>query len=159
VVSDAKAITKLKKKSSNWLGESSFVRLKNRALQLLPAFCLLWLLRNVFVKGEYRLKRESVKFFRFSSRAYKEKSHRKCDRLLLTALKLIDSSFPLDYLSLLRKSVKCTLNDPSSRSECSKSIVEATKFLDANLFDATGWYQLSRGLFSLGYFRAAYAAR
>jgi hypothetical protein len=35
----------------------------------------------------------------------------------------------------------------------------ATKQIELKVFDATGWYQLSRGLFSLGYFRAAWVAR
>jgi len=38
-------------------------------------------------------------------------------------------------------------------------VLVATKQLAPIIFDATGWYQLSRGLFSLGYFRAAWVAR
>ena len=157
--SNSKEIAKLKKESSNMSSDSGFARLKNKTLQSLPSFFVLWLLRNVLVKSEYRLKRESINFFQFSNRAYAKKLNRKCDRLLLTALRLIDGSIPFHYLSLLRRSVKNTITDPLSRGGCSNSILAATNQLEANLFDATGWYQLSRGLFSLGYFRAAWLAR
>lgn len=159
MVSDTKAIKKLKKNSQKWSGESGFAGLKSRVLQSLPPSFVLWLLRNVLVKSDYRLKRESIKFFQFSNRAYGAKSHQKCDRLLVVALMLIDSSISVQYLSLLRRTVKSTLADPLSRGECSESILLATRQLDANSFNATGWYQLSRGLFSLGYFRAAWVAR
>lgn len=159
MVSDTKAIKKLKKNSQKWSEESGFAGFKSRILQSLPSFFILWLLRNVLVKSDYRLKRESIKFFQFSNRAYGKKSHQKCDRLLVVALLLIDSSISVQYLSLLRRSVRYTLADPLCRRECSESILLATRQLDANHLDATGWYQLSRGLFSLGYFRAAWVAR
>jgi hypothetical protein len=41
----------------------------------------------------------------------------------------------------------------------SGEILDATKALAIDDTDATGWYQLSRGLFSVGYFRAAWVAR
>jgi hypothetical protein len=41
----------------------------------------------------------------------------------------------------------------------SGEILDATRALPIDGTDATGWYQLSRGLFSVGYFRAAWVAR
>ena len=157
--SNSKEIAEIKKKYSKKVGERRFTRLKIKTLQTLPSFFVLWLLRNVLVKSEYYLKRESIKFFQYSSHAYEKNSYLKCDRLLSTALKLIDSSIPSHYGSLLRRSLNYTLTDPSRRSGCSDSILVATSQLNANLFNATGWYQLSRGLFSLGYFRSAFVAR
>lgn len=159
MVSNSTAIFKLKKKSQRWPGERGFARFKSKIIQSLPAFFVLWLLRNVLVKNEYRLKRESIKFFQLSNLAYGSNRFRKCDRLLLIALQLVDKSIPVHYLSLLRRSVKCTITDPVSRGKYSDSILLATTQLVADQFDATGWYQLSRGLFSLGYFRAAWLAR
>ena len=155
----AKEFAVIKKYSENRLSGRFLGELKTFVIQFFPAFLVLWFLRKVLVKNEYHLKRESIKFFQLSNGAYSEKYHHKCDRLLLIALKLIDSSFPKQYLSLLRSSVKYTITDPAGRRNCSDSIFLATNQLVADQFDATGWYQLSRGLFSLGYFRAAWVAR
>jgi hypothetical protein len=52
-----------------------------------------------------------------------------------------------------------TLDDQSKRGDFSNLVLIATQELEPSLLDATSWYQLSRGLFSMGYFRAAWCAR
>jgi hypothetical protein len=155
----ARAIASLKIKCLKKFFKWNFGEYKTTFLKLLPAFFVLRFLRNALVYNEYLLKRESIKFFQLSNDAYAGKLYIQCDRLLLIALKLIDGSFPKQYLSLLRNSVIDTSTDPVSRGKCSNMILQATQQLDVDKFDATGWYQLSRGLFSLGYFRAAWVAR
>ena len=60
---------------------------------------------------------------------------------------------------MLNNAVSVTFENSKCRRSSSDSILAATKQLEPIVFDATGWYQLSRGLFSLGYFRAARVAR
>ncbi|MSZ67693.1 MAG: hypothetical protein F2712_03385 [Actinobacteria bacterium] len=83
----------------------------------------------------------------------------KCDRLLRIATGLLGSNFPKSYRNLLRKAISLTIKNASDRVSNSTSILIATKELELRTFDATSWYQLSRGLFCLGYFRAAWVAR
>ena len=157
--SNSKEIAKLKKKYSKWPSKNSVFKNKSLILGYLPAACSVWILRHLLIKSDYKLKRESIKFFQLSNVAYAENLNRRCDRLLLIAMRLLHRRFPKPYLSLLRNSVKCTITGSGSRKKFSDLILQATTQLDVDLFDATGWYQLSRGLFSLGYFRAAWFAR
>ena len=157
--SDSKAIAKLKKNSRKLPTELGFSGFKNRLLLNLPASFIFWLLKNFLVNSDYKLKRESTKFFEYSNVAYGASQARRCDRLLVTALRLISRDFDDDYVVLIRSAVRSTLNNAGKRPELSENISEATKRLEISKCDATGWYQLSRGLFSLGYFRAAQVAR
>ncbi len=157
--SDSKAITKLKKRSSKWPWETGLNGFKNQLLQVLPASLILFLLRNTLVESDYKLKRESIKFFKFSVMAYGANKRRRCHRLLVIAFALNDRHFDVNYVALIRNAVRATLERTENRRNFSESILEATKNLKISTLDATGWYQLSRGLFSLGYFRAAWVAR
>ena len=157
--SNTKAIAKLKKKYSKWPWETGLTGFKNWLLQKLPAFFILFFLRNILVESDYKLKRESTKFFKYSNTAYGANKRRSCDRLLVIAFALIDRHFDVSYVVLMRNAVQSTLNKSRRRSELSENILEATKRLEISTLDATGWYQLSRGLFSVGYFRAAWVAR
>jgi hypothetical protein len=125
----------------------------------LPAFLVILFLKRFLIKSEYGLKRESFKFFELSNRSYAEKNLRKCDRFVRISLALVDSNFPSVLASSIRDAIKSTLNAPEKRVVTSESIFIVTKHLESSRFDATGWYQLSRGLFCLGFFRAAWVAR
>jgi hypothetical protein len=159
VSSNSKVIAKLRKKFRKYPRETGLNGFKAALLKLLPAFIILWLLRNVLVRSDYKLKRESTKFFRFCSDAYGSNKRRRCRRLLVIAFGLIDQELNINYVALIKNSVQSTLNDTRIRSKLSEIILESTKRLEILKLDATGWYQLSRGLFSLGYFRAAWVAR
>ena len=156
---NTKAIAKLKRNSRKWPTEVGLNSFKNWLLKNLPATVTLWLFRNILVKSEYMLKRESVKFFQYGNAAYGANQQRICDRMLVVAFGLISQDLDADYVVLIRNSVRLTLRDSKKRSEVSVALLVATKRLEISTFDATCWYQLSRGLFSLGYFRAAWVAR
>ena len=159
MTTNSRAIAKLKKRYSKWPPEAGLSGFKARFLQKLPAFFILFLLRNVLVKSDYKLKRESKTFFHYSIYAYAANKGRSCDRLLVVAFGLIDRHFDSGFVALIRNAVRLTLIDSSNRSELSENILKITKQLEISTMDATGWYQLSRGLFCLGYFRAAWVTR
>jgi hypothetical protein len=75
------------------------------------------------------------------------------------AFGLLGDEFSRDYSRLIIGATNQTQLDASRRSALSGEILDATKALPIDGTDATGWYQLSRGLFSVGYFRAAWVAR
>ena len=156
---NTKAIAKLKRNSRKWPTELGINGCKNWLLLKLPAFLVLWLLRNFLVESEYRLKRESMKFFRYSNIAYGARQIRRCDRLLKIALNLACRDKDLDYVALIRNAVQSTSKDSKKRSDFSGNLLADIRRLEISMFDASSWYQLSRGLFSLGYFRAAWVAR
>jgi hypothetical protein len=159
VSSNSKEIAKLKKKYSKWPMDRGLSGLKTQFLTLLPPSLALFILKYFLIDSSYKLTRESAKFFELSIRAYGANKPHKCKRLLYVAIKLISSNFPVHYSVLLRDAVALTLKSPSKRGVISDSVLLATKQLESAIFDATAWYQLSRGLFSLGYFRAAWVAR
>lgn len=159
MVSDTKAIKKLKKKYGKWPPRIGFWKSRSKILNYLPASVVVWGLKKFLIKSDYRLKRESIKFFELFIRAYHAKKTRKTDRLLVIALNLLGLARSNSFSVLLRNAVKSTLDNSKSRGAISDSVLHATKNLEKTLFDATGWYQLSRGLFLLGYFRAAWVSR
>ena len=157
--SDSKAIAKHKRKYNKWPPKRRLRDFKSLILNYLPAFIIVWILKKFLIKSDYRLKRESKKFFQLSNRAYACKKIRKTDRLLVVALNLVGFNVSNSYVALLRNAVATSIEYPNSRDEQSGHVLLATQDLKIALFDATGWYQLSRGLFYLGYFRAAWVAR
>ena len=157
--SDSKAIAKHKKKYDKWPPKRQLRDFKSSILNYLPAFLVVWLLKKFLNQSEYRLKRESIKFFELSNRAYASNKIRKTDRLLSIALNLVGLHISHSYVALLRNAVAKSIEYPKCRGEQSGYVLLATQELKIVLFDATGWYQLSRGLFYLGYFRAAWVAR
>jgi len=159
VNSNSKEIAKLKKKYSKWPIDRGSAGFNTKILVLLPAMLTTMLLKRFLRKSEYKLKRESIKFFQLCNRAYGERKFRKCRRLLRIAINLLGSNFPISYKILLSNAISETSKDARNRVLISDAVLLATKLLEPAIFDATGWYQLSRGLFSLGYFRAAWVAR
>ena len=157
--SNSNKISKLKSKYSKKLGDGGFAGFKTFVLTLLPASLLFILLKRFLGLSEYKLKRESIKFFQLSSIAYSARQINRSSRLSSTALRMLGSSLPNSYIVLMRSCIQITAKEPGRRNGSSELILEATVALPAKIFDATGWYQLSRGLFSLGYFRAAWEAR
>ena len=157
--SNSKEIAKLKKKYSKWPGDAGFAGFKTKFLTWLPSSFTIILLKKFLVRSEYALKRESIKFFHLSNRSYGDRRSRKCERLLVVAIELLGPKFPKSYSSLLSTATSATFKNSKFRRSASDAILLATNQLEPGVFDATGWYQLSRGLFSLGYFRAAWAAR
>ena len=157
--SNSKAISKHKKKYDKWPPQRGFLEARSNLLSHLPASVVVWVLKNILIKSQYVLKRESTKFFELCIRAYDAKKTRKTDRLLVIALNILNLNCLDHYANILRDAVNSTLDNPKSRDAISDSVLLATKNLESSRFDGSGWYQLSRGLFCLGYFRAAWVAR
>ncbi len=157
--SNSREIAKHKKKYDKWPPKRGLKELRSTILNYLPSSLVFWFLKNFLNQSEYKLKRESIKFFELSNRAYASNKIRKADRLLVIALNLVGLDISHSYVVLLRKAVESTSDNPISRREQSECVLLATEELKIGLLNATGWYQLSRGLFCLGYFRAAWTAR
>ena len=116
-------------------------------------------MRRFVTKSDYQSKRESITFFQRANVAYGAKRQSRSARLLRVAFGLLGDDFPMSYARLIIGATNQTQLDASRRGALSSEILDATKSLAVNITDATGWYQLSRGLFSVGYFRAAWVAR
>ena len=134
-------------------------RVKTFVLENSPAWLVVALLRRFVTKSDYQSKRESITFFQRANVAYGAHKQRRSVRLLRVAFGLLGSEFPPLYARLIIGATNQTQRDASRRSALSVEILAATKALAIDITDATGWYQLSRGLFSVGYFRAAWVAR
>ena len=156
--SNSKEIAKLKKNFANKFTYGDSAGVRSKILKILPSKFVIVILKRI-VRSDYLLQRESLKFFQLSSIAYADQKVARSNRLLLTALRLLGPTLPISYTVLLRSCLRITAKHPNRRYICSGSVFEATNALDESTFDATRWYQLSRGLFSLGYFRAAWVAR
>ena len=134
-------------------------RLKTFVLENSPAWLVVALMRRFVTKSDYQSKRESITFFQRANVAYGAKRQSRSARLLRVAFGLLGAEFPTTYARLIIGVTNQTQLDASRRGALSSEILDATKSLAVNITDATGWYQLSRGLFSVGYFRAAWVAR
>ena len=134
-------------------------RVKTFVVENIPAWLVVALLRRFVTKSDYQSKRESITFFQRANVAYGAHKQRRSVRLLRVAFGLLGSEFPPLYARLIIGATNQTQRDASRRSALSVEILAATKALAIDITDATGWYQLSRGLFSVGYFRAAWVAR
>jgi hypothetical protein len=152
-------IEKLKKKYLRPPNQMGLARLKTFVLENSPAWLVVALLRRFVTKSDYQSKRESIDFFKRANVAYGAHRQRRSVRLLRVAFGLIGDEFSRDYSRLIIGATNQTQLDASRRGALSGEILDATKALVIDDTDATGWYQLSRGLFSVGYFRAAWVAR
>jgi hypothetical protein len=152
-------IEKLKKKYLRPPNQMGLARLKSFVLENSPAWLVVALLRRFVTKSVYQSKRESITFFQRANVAYGAHRQRRSVRLLRVAFGLLGDEFSRDYSRLIIGATNQTQLDASRRSALSGEILDATKALPIDGTDATGWYQLSRGLFSVGYFRAAWVAR
>ncbi len=157
--SSTKKIARLKSKYSKLSLDRGSAGFKTLILIILPPKLSASLLKRFLGQSEYRSKRESIKYFLLSNRAYGARKSRKCNRLLRISISLLGLNFPNHFAALLHSAISSTLKDSKSRRSMSDSVLIATKELEPAIFDATGWYQLSRGLFCLGYFRAAWVSR
>ena len=157
--SDSKAIAKHKKKYDKWPPKRRLKDFKSSILNYLPAFLVVWLLKKFLNQSEYKLKRESFTFFQRANKAYGSYKQRRSARLTRVAFKLLGNEFPKSYARLIIGATNQTQRDASRRGALSSEILGATNLLKIETTDASGWYQLSRGLFSVGYFRAAWVAR
>jgi hypothetical protein len=152
-------IEKLKKKYLRPPNQMGLARLKTFVLENSPAWLVVALMRRFVTKSVYQSKRESITFFQRANVAYGAHRQRRSVRLLRVAFGLLGDEFSRDYSRLIIGATNQTQLDASRRSALSGEILDATKALPIDGTDATGWYQLSRGLFSVGYFRAAWVAR
>ena len=134
-------------------------RVKTFVLENSPAWLVVSLMRRFVTKSDYQSKRESITIFQRANVAYGAKRQNRSARLLRVAFGLLGDEFPTSYARLIIGATNQTQLDASRRGALSSEILDATKSLAVNITDATGWYQLSRGLFSVGYFRAAWVAR
>ena len=134
-------------------------RVKTFVLENSRAWLVVSLMRRFVTKSDYKSKRESITFFQRANVAYGAKRQSRSARLLRVAFGLLGDEFPTSYARLIIGATNQTQLDASRRGALSSEILDATKSLAVNITDATGWYQLSRGLFSAGYFRAAWVAR
>ena len=154
-----KAIAKHKRKYDKWPPKRRLGNFKSSILNYLPAVIVVWFLKKFLIKSDYRLKRESTSFFHRANVAYGAHLQRRSARLARLAFKLLGNEFPKSYARLIVAATNQTQRDASRRGALSSEIHGATNVLKIEITDATGWYQLSRGLFSVGYFRAAWVAR
>jgi len=74
-------------------------------------------------------------------------------------LRLLAEDFPSDYRKFILSTVLQIFDDPSARQRLSDRVITATRAIAVESADATGWYQLSRGLCAFGFLRAAWYAR
>jgi len=74
-------------------------------------------------------------------------------------LRLLAEDFPSDYRKFILSTVLQIFDDPSARQRLSGQVIKATRAIAVESADATGWYQLSRGLCAFGFLRAAWYAR
>ena len=153
------AIEKLKKKYLRPPNQMGLARVKTFVLENSSAWLVVALLRRFVTKNDYQSKRESITFFQRANVAYGAHKQRRSARLLRVAFGLLGDELPMSYVRLFIGATNQTQRDASRRSALSVEILAATKALAIDITDATGWYQLSRGLFSVGYFRAAWVAR
>jgi hypothetical protein len=152
-------IEKLKKKYLRPPNQMGLARLKTFVLENSPAWLVVALMRRFVTKSDYQSKRESITFFQRANVAYGTHRQRRSVRLLRVAFGLLGNDFSREYSRLIIGATNQTQIDASRRGALSGEILDATKALAIDDTDATGWYQLSRGLFSVGYFRAAWVAR
>ena len=158
MATNSKAIAKLKKKFSKL---SAFRISNDRSLvfNYLPAFISVWILKHLLIQAEYKLKPHSITYFQRANVAYGAHKQRRSARLSRVAFKLLGNEFPKSYARLIIGATNETQRDASRRRALSSEILGVTNLSNIETTDATGWYQLSRGLFSVGYFRAAWVAR
>lgn len=152
-------LDKLKKLYSRPRNQMSSALGKTFVLENSPAWLVMALLRRFVIKSDYNAKRESRNFFERANVAYGAHKQRRSARLLRVAFGMLGDEFPRSYTRLIIDATNQTQRDASRRGSLSSEILDATKDLTIDITDATGWYQLSRGLFSVGYFRAAWVAR
>ncbi len=134
-------------------------RFKTFVLENSPAWLVVALMRRFVTKSDYQSKRESITFFQRANVAYGAHRQGRSVRLLRVAFGLLGDDFSKEYSRLIIGATNQTQVDASRRGALSGEILDATKALAIDDTGATGWYQLSRGLFSVGYFRAAWVAR
>ena len=134
-------------------------RVKTFVLENSPAWLVVGLLRRFVTKSDYQSKRESITFFQRANVAYGAHKQRRSARLLRVAFGLLGDELPMSYVRLIIGATNQTQREASRRGALSSEILDATKALAIDITNATGWNQLSRGLFSVGYFRAAWVAR
>ena len=158
MTTNLKANAKLKKNLSKLLAFRVFDD-RSLVFNYLPAFISVWILKHLLIQTEYKLKRESITYFQRANVAYGAHKQRRSARLSRVAFKLLGNEFPKSYARLIIGATNQTQRDASRRSALSSEILDATNLSKIETTDATGWYQLSRGLFSVGYFRAAWVAR
>jgi hypothetical protein len=152
-------VEKLKKKHLRPSNQMGLARVKTFILENSPAWLVVALMCRFVTKSEYQSKRESITFFQRANVAYGAKRQRRSARLLRVAFGLLGDEIPTSYARLIIGATNQTNLDNSWRGALSSEILCATQSLSIDITDATGWYQLSRGLFSVGYFRAAWVAR
>jgi hypothetical protein len=138
--------------------QRGFARFRRFIFFYSPAWILIVLLRHS-ARSDYKLKRETIHLFQLANEAGGMQRQRRSVRSLRVAFALFGDEFPKTYSQLIIDTLKQTQRGPTRRSELSDEVLDATKALAMDTTDSTGWYQLSRGLFSIGFFRAAWFAR
>jgi len=128
-------------------------------LSWVPSPLVVLVLSKIVVTSRYQRQRESRAFFRRANVAYGLRRRFQLRQHTSTALRLLAEDFPSDYRKFILSTVLMTFDDPSARQRLSGQVIKATRAIAVESADATGWYQLSRGLCAFGFLRAAWYAR
>jgi len=124
-----------------------------------PSPLVVLVLLKIVVTSRYRRQRESYLFFERANVAYGLRRRFQLRQHTSTALRLLAEDFPSDYRKFILSTVLQIFDDPSARQRLSGQVIKATRAIAVESADATGWYQLSRGLCAFGFLRAAWYAR
>jgi len=124
-----------------------------------PSALVVFVLRKSVLATKYQQQRESKVFFDRANVAYGLRKRLQLRRHTTTAFHLLGDDFAGAYCEFILATVLETFETPSARQRLSGEVIEATRALGIESSDATGWYQLSRGLCAFGFLRAAWYAR
>ena len=124
-----------------------------------PSALVVFVLRKSVLATKYQQQRESSVFFDRANVAYGLRKHLQLRQHTTTAFRLLGDDFAGAYRKFILVTVLETFETPSARQRLSGEVIEATRAIGIESSDATGWYQLSRGLCAFGFLRAAWYAR
>jgi len=124
-----------------------------------PSALVVFVLRKSVLETKYQQQRESSVFFDRANVAYGLRKRPQLRRHTIIAFRLLGDDFAGAYRKFILATVLETFENPSARQRLSGEVIEATRAIAIESSDATGWYQLSRGLCAFGFLRAAWYAR
>jgi len=134
-------------------------RIRDFFLAWAPSALVVFVLRKSVLATKYQQQRESSVFFDRANVAYGLRKRLQLRQHTTTAFLLLGDDFAGAYRKFILATVLETFENPSARQRLSGEVIEATRAIGIESSDATGWYQLSRGLCAFGFLRAAWYAR
>jgi len=134
-------------------------RIRDFFLAWAPSALVVFMLKKSVLATKYKQQRESSVFFNRANVAYGLRKRFQLRQHTTTAFRLLGDDFAGAYRKFILATVLETFETPSARQRLSGEVIEATRAIGIESADATGWYQLSRGLCAFGFLRAAWYAR